>query len=121
MKALGAGKHVLLEKPSADTAAETSQMFAFAEEKGLVLLEAFHYRYVCRSKYGTRQLIQRTRFHPAIQRAKAIIDSGELGAIKNISSTLTVPAGFIPASDIRYNYELGGGALMDMGCKLPFP
>ncbi len=45
MKALAAGKHVLLEKPSADTADETRKMFAFAEKKGLVLLEAFHYPY----------------------------------------------------------------------------
>ena len=44
MKALAAGKHVLLEKPSANTAEETRRMFAFAQEKRLVLLEAFHYR-----------------------------------------------------------------------------
>jgi predicted dehydrogenase len=44
MKALAAGKHVLLEKPSANTAEETRKMFAFAQDKGLVLLEAFHYR-----------------------------------------------------------------------------
>ena len=44
MKALAAGKHVLLEKPCADTAEETRKMFAFAQEKGLVLLEGFHYR-----------------------------------------------------------------------------
>lgn len=45
MKALTAGKHVLLEKPSANTAEETKAMFELAERKGLVLLEAFHYRY----------------------------------------------------------------------------
>ena len=45
MKALAAGKHVLLEKPSANTAEETRKMFAFSKEKNLVLLEAFHYRY----------------------------------------------------------------------------
>lgn len=44
MKALAAGKHVLLEKPSSDTAEETRAMFDYAEKKGLVLLEAFHYR-----------------------------------------------------------------------------
>jgi predicted dehydrogenase len=44
MKALAAGKHVLLEKPSTNTAEETRVMFEFAEKKGLVLLEAFHYR-----------------------------------------------------------------------------
>ncbi|KAG6902581.1 hypothetical protein C0995_014588 [Termitomyces sp. Mi166 len=100
MKALAAGKHVLLEKPSADTAEETRQMFNFAEKKGLVLLEAFHYR-----------------FHPAIQRVKVIIDSKELGAIKHISASLAIPKGLGPkTTDIRYNYALGGGSLMDMGC-----
>ena len=44
MKALEAGKHVLLEKPAADTVEETKAMFELAEKKGLVLLEAFHYR-----------------------------------------------------------------------------
>ena len=44
MKALAAGKHVLVEKPSSNTANETRRMFAFAQEKGLVLMEAFHYR-----------------------------------------------------------------------------
>jgi predicted dehydrogenase len=50
MKALKAGKHVLLEKPSSNTADETTKMFEFAESKGLVLLEAFHYRYFMRVK-----------------------------------------------------------------------
>jgi predicted dehydrogenase len=45
MKALLAGKHVLNEKPSADTAEETRQMFDLAEQKGLILLDAYHYRY----------------------------------------------------------------------------
>lgn len=44
MKALAAGKHVLLEKPSTDTAEETRTLFDFAHKKGLVLLEAFHPR-----------------------------------------------------------------------------
>ncbi|KDQ61328.1 hypothetical protein JAAARDRAFT_30745 [Jaapia argillacea MUCL 33604] len=99
MKALAAGKHVLLEKPSADTADETRRMFEYAEQKGLVLLEAFHYR-----------------FHPAIQRVKAIVESGELGAVKSISASLAVPGGIMKDGDIRYNYALGGGAMMDMGC-----
>ncbi|KAF7969451.1 hypothetical protein HWV62_27289 [Athelia sp. TMB] len=99
MKALAAGKHVLLEKPSADTAEETRQMFDFAESKGLVLLEAFHYR-----------------FHPAIARVKAILDSGELGPIKDLDARLALPKGIFGAADIRYDYALGGGAMMDMGC-----
>lgn len=99
MKALAAGKHVLLEKPSGDTAEESRLMFELADRKGLVLLEAFHYR-----------------FHPAIQRVKEIVDSGELGSIKEVHASLGFPKGFIPDGDIRLNYSLGGGALMDAGC-----
>ncbi|KAJ6514886.1 NAD(P)-binding protein [Mycena vitilis] len=98
MKALAAGKHVLLEKPSANTAEETRKMFELADSKGLVLLEAFHYR-----------------FHPAVQRVKAIIESGELGAVKSTATSLAMPPGIIGKDDIRFDYSLGGGALMDMG------
>ncbi|KAJ3490933.1 hypothetical protein NLI96_g1063 [Meripilus lineatus] len=99
LKALAAGKHVLLEKPSTDTSEEARKLFAYAQEKGLVLLEAFHYR-----------------FHPTIQRAKAILESGELGAIKSLEASLTLPKGIMADSDIRFDYPLGGGAMMDMGC-----
>ncbi|TRM56690.1 hypothetical protein BD626DRAFT_517994 [Schizophyllum amplum] len=98
MKALAAGKHVLCEKPMANTAEEVREMFALAEEKNLVLLEAFHYR-----------------FHPSSQRAKAILDSGELGAIKSTEVFFTMPSGFVPKNDIRYVWSLGGGVLMDPG------
>ncbi|KAH9004488.1 NAD-P-binding protein [Lactarius hatsudake] len=91
MKALAAGKHVLLEKPSANTADETRKMFEFAQEKGLVLLEAFHYR-----------------FHPATRRVKAIIDSGELGTLTKIEANLGLPGFFVKDSDIRMVYDLGG-------------
>jgi predicted dehydrogenase len=43
-KALAAGKHVLLEKPSTDSADETRKLFELAASKGVTLLEAFHYR-----------------------------------------------------------------------------
>lgn len=100
MKALAAGKHVLLEKPSGNTAEETRRMYSLADQKGLVLLEAFHYK-----------------FHPAIQRVRAIIDSGELGAIKEVNATLALPKGILGNdNDIRMNYDLGGGAMMDCGC-----
>jgi len=100
MKALAAGKHVLLEKPSANTAEETRKMFAFAQEKGLVLMEAFHFR-----------------FHPATRRMKAIIDSGELGILTKIEANLGIPGFFVKDNDFRMVYDLGGGAMMDMGCE----
>jgi predicted dehydrogenase len=98
VKALNAGKHVLLEKPSTNTVEEIRELFQIAKERRLVLLEAFHYR-----------------FHPAIQRVKEIIDSGELGNIKSVTADNAVPRGFFADDDIRYQFDLGGGALMDMG------
>nr|GAT50980.1 predicted protein [Mycena chlorophos] len=98
MKALAAGKHVLLEKPASNTAEEARAMFELAEQKNVVLLEAFHYR-----------------FHPAVARIKEIVESGEIGQVKAVKTSLKV-SGFMKAGDIRFNYALGGGALMDMGC-----
>ena len=43
MRAIAAGKHVLVEKPMADTADEARRMIEFAKEKGVVLLEALHW------------------------------------------------------------------------------
>ncbi|KAJ3782600.1 NAD(P)-binding protein [Lentinula aff. detonsa] len=98
MKALEGGKHVLLEKPATDTEDEARQIFALAQKKGLVVLEAFHYR-----------------FHPSIQRVKAILDSKELGDVKSISAALSAPEGTAKPDDIRWKYELGGGSTMDPG------
>jgi hypothetical protein len=73
MKALAAGKHVLLEKPSANTADETRQMFELAERKGLVLLEAVHYRCVLSNDQeqfvlSTRENVDSTQPWPAFKR-----------------------------------------------------
>jgi predicted dehydrogenase len=57
------------------------------------------------------------RFHPAAHRLKEIVDSGELGTLTKIEASLAVPSGFIKDDDIRMVYDLGGGALMDMGCE----
>lgn len=42
MRALEAGKHVLVEKPITNTAEEARSIFALAEKKSLVALEAVH-------------------------------------------------------------------------------
>ncbi|TFY54117.1 hypothetical protein EVJ58_g9045 [Rhodofomes roseus] len=100
MKALAAGKHVLCEKPIADNEEDTRKMFAFAAEKNLVLLEAWQ-----------------VHFHPSLQRVKELAD--DLGPIVNMSTYLGVwNSVFFLKDDIRFNYDLGGGALMDMG---PYP
>jgi len=44
----------------------------------------------------------------------SIAHSGELGTIREIHTAMCFP---LPKfSDIRYNYDLGGGAMMDAGC-----
>ncbi|KAF9525344.1 NAD(P)-binding protein [Crepidotus variabilis] len=98
MKALAAGKHVLNEKPSANTAEDTASMFDLAEQKGLVMMDAYHYR-----------------FHPAVLRVKEIIESKTIGKLKTVTAKLIVPKGITAEGDIRYDFALGGGALMDMG------
>ena len=59
------------------------------------------------------------RFHPAMRRVKEILESKELGGIKNISVRMILPR-FFGDDDIRFNYALGGGAMMDLGCQFYF-
>jgi predicted dehydrogenase len=97
LAALKAGKHVLVEKPFTSNAAQAREVAAAAEETGLVVMEAFHYRY-----------------HPLAKRMAEIVHGGELGAILRVETAMCFP---LPRfSDIRYNYSLAGGALMDAGC-----
>lgn len=60
-----------------------------------------------------------SRFHPANDRVKQIVESGELGKLKNIYGSLLVPIQMrlFPLDDMRFDYNLGGGVLMDMGCQ----
>ncbi|KDQ15776.1 hypothetical protein BOTBODRAFT_186850 [Botryobasidium botryosum FD-172 SS1] len=46
----------------------------------------------------------------ARNRIKEIIDSGELGQVKNIGSTLALPRGFMPGGDIWLQFDLNGGS-----------
>ncbi len=97
IKALKAGKHVLCEKPFASNAEEAEEMAGVASQTGLVLSEAFAYRY-----------------HPLTARIKQLIDSGALGKIKHLEAEFSF---LLPSpKNIRFQYELAGGALMDAGC-----
>ena len=117
MKALAARKHVLLEKPSANTAAEVREMYEFAKKQNVVLLEAFHYRCAYISPIKSIESDKNVySFHPAVVRAKAILDSGELGTVKSLNVKMRIPQGFMRDDDIRFIHSLGGGVMMDMGC-----
>lgn len=95
-----AGKHVLCEKPLTSNAREAQRVVEELTGRSsgrTVVAEAFHYRY-----------------HPLAKRMLEVARSDELGEIRHIEAWLCAP---IPSkSDIRYQAELSGGALMDMGC-----
>jgi len=95
LRAIAAGKHVLCEKPFTQNADEAAQVVQAAEDSGLVVMEAMHYRY-----------------HPLIARLREV--TAGLGPVRHLqcwtSFSIADPA------DIRYDFALGGGALMDGGC-----
>lgn len=96
-RALEAGKHVLCEKPLTADATEAEALAGAAEDTGLVLMEAFHYRY-----------------HPLMAWAVELVRSGRLGQLERLDAWMQVPL-FKPG-DIRFRPELAGGATMDLGC-----
>jgi predicted dehydrogenase len=97
LAALAAGKHVLCEKPLASNATEAAQVAEAAQASGLVVMEAFHYRY-----------------HPLFSRALELVRGGELGELQRVHAALCFP---LPRfGDIRYRLDLAGGATMDAGC-----
>lgn len=97
VKAAAAGKHVLCEKPLALTEAECREMEAAAAGAGVLLLEAFMYR-----------------FHPRMDELVRRVRDGALGPLRAIRSAFTFR--LTRPDNIRLKPELGGGALMDVGC-----
>jgi len=92
-----AGKHVLCEKPIALTAHEAEAMASAAADAGVIIREAFMYR-----------------FHPTWQRVKELVDAGRIGDIVAIDSWFSFHNN--DPNNIRNILEYGGGALMDIGC-----
>jgi predicted dehydrogenase len=97
LRALAGGKAVLCEKAFASNAAEAERMERAAADAGLVLVEAFHWRY-----------------HRMAERLIETVRSGRIGAIRTVRAHFNVP--FQTTNDIRFDYAMGGGATMDLGC-----
>lgn len=95
--ALDAGKNVLVEKPFTANHQEAQRIGAAAHAAGLVVMEAHH-----------------SSHHPFTARAREIVRSGTLGSIEFAEASFCVP--IRPGRDIRWDYALGGGGLMDLGC-----
>ena len=97
IKALQAGKHVLLEKPFTSNAEQARSVAEAAHKANKFCLEAFHWR-----------------FHPAAHHVKSICQSGKYGDVVKISSNLVLPRGIEGKDNIRFKYSLAGGATMDL-------
>jgi predicted dehydrogenase len=97
-RAIRAGKHVLCEKPFTANAAEAEAVAEVAAGTDRVVMEAFHYRY-----------------HPMAARiAQLLHTEHRLGPLTRVETWMCFP---LPRfGDIRYSYDLAGGALMDAGC-----
>jgi xylose dehydrogenase (NAD/NADP) len=93
-----AGKHVLCEKPLGLSAGECREMIAGCRAHGVVLMEAFMYR-----------------FHPRTARVAELARDGTLGDLRLVRVAFTF-AVREPERNIRLRPDLGGGALYDVGC-----
>jgi predicted dehydrogenase len=96
-KAADAGKHVLCEKPFAMNAAEAEEAIRYAEAKGVLVMEAFMYR-----------------FHPQWIKAREMIRSGEIGRAQTVNTMFAYM--LKDPANIRNIPEAGGGGLPDIGC-----
>lgn len=98
IKALQAGKHVLVEKPVALDASEARQLLDEAgKHPHLHVMEAFMYK-----------------FHPQWKDIKDQIIKGAIGDVKMIQSSFSFYDD--QPDSIVYKKGMGGGSLMDVGC-----
>ena len=100
IRAAGSGKHVLCEKPMANTVEECRHMIEACRASGVRLMIAYR-------KY----------FEPASLALKKLVAGGKLGRLKIIHSAFTVylpPGGKVPSW--HFDRKLaGGGSLVDVG------
>src|SRR3954470_15056337 len=88
VKALQAGKHVLVEKPFANNAQDAAQMVAAARASGKLLFEGFHYR-----------------FHPLFVQALGAVRAGAVGRIQHIDAVFNATLPDTPGQ-LRYIEDL---------------
>lgn len=95
--ALENGKHVLVEKSLACTYKEVEELVELAQKNNLGIVENFQFRK-----------------HSQFNYIKELLASNEIGDIRVLKSSFGFPA-FKDKDNIRYQKDLGGGALLDAG------
>ena len=97
VKAMQAGKHVLCEKPLAPTPEQVQQLYAKAEECGVILMEAFAYLH-----------------SPYMAALKEELNRGAIGDVLYVESEFITSD--YNVSNIRMRKETFGGSVYDLGC-----
>jgi predicted dehydrogenase len=99
MKTLTAGKHILAEKTLANTLLSAQEMIQQAQKNDLLLIENFQFQ-----------------FHSQHQYIKNLINSGEIGEVRQIRAAFGFP--LMHGDNFRYRKADGGGALLDTGAYM---
>jgi predicted dehydrogenase len=100
LRAAAAGRHVLCEKPMANTVEDCQQMIQ-----------------ACRANRVRLMIAYRKYFEPASLELKKLVSSGKLGRLKIIHSAFTIylpPKGKVPRWHLVRRLA-GGGSLVDVG------
>jgi predicted dehydrogenase len=99
IKAAEAGKHVLCEKPISLTVAEAETLIAVRDRTGVKIGEAFM-----------------VNSHPQWLRLRELLNEGRIGQLRSVHGFFSYFN--INPDNIRNKADIGGGALMDIGCYL---
>ena len=97
LAAIAHGKHVLIEKPIAMSAAEAKEMTDAGRNAGVLVMEAMW-----------------TRYLPQLDIVRQVIADGMLGEIHLVQADFGFNAPMDPTHRL-WNPELGGGAMLDAG------
>ncbi|RKR75160.1 Gfo/Idh/MocA family protein [Frondihabitans australicus] len=95
--AIAAGKHVLIEKPIATTAASAQRIVDAARAAGVFAMEAMW-----------------TRYRPQSDVVRQVLERGDLGEVRVVTAAFNGLAEF-DASSRLWDPALAGGALLDLG------
>ena len=99
---IAAGKHVLIEKPGARYARELAPLAKAAQDKGLCVRVGFNHR-----------------FHPALQKARALVAAGAAGDLLYVRGRYGHGGRLGYEKEWRFRPEIsGGGEAIDQGTHL---
>lgn len=96
LQVLGAGKHVVIEKPIALDRGQAEEIHAAAAEAGLFAMEGMW-----------------MKFNPAYRSLLAAVGAGDIGEPRSVRASFGIP--FPTDTGSRWSAELGGSTLLDQG------